>query len=200
VRYIKKSGLIVLAAVAAMAFAGTASATELTSPAGTKLALGTEVTAELVGGPVVIDGASSNYECTEAPALGKLEQQGSSVTVKGSLVEWWLGGCGSSKVSVLKKGTVELHTQEGSSNGNGTITVSGTEVTMEASTGLHCIFTTNNTDLGVFTGSKNTGGHAKVDLAGIVPRTAGRSGIFCGTSTGITGSYTITSPSYLDLD
>src|SRR5215207_4314852 len=66
--------------------------------------------------------------------------------------------------------TLELHV---SGTNEGTITSTGAEITLEAF-GCHCIFGTNATDLGKFTGSAKTGGAATLDAVATIPRTAGR--------------------------
>jgi len=193
---IKTLGLVAVTAIAAMAIAAPASATELTSPKGTTYTGNIAIENE---GEIIFDNGAASYACSGSTGEGKVEEQGSTVTAKGKIAKWTLTGCNMETV-VIKLGTVEIHTQEGSSNGNGTVTVSGTEVTTLGNSGLHCVYTTNGTSLGVLTGSNNTGGKAKLDLSGTVPRTAGKSGAFCGTSSVITGAYTVTSPSYLEVD
>lgn len=192
-RYIKTFGLLVVTAVAAMALATTASATSLTSPEGTTYT--GKITAEAAAG-IILHNGPGTYECTQSAAEGTVEQHGSSVTAVGKLSKWTLTGCNMTTI-VKKTGTVTIHTEGGSSNGSGTVTVTGSEVETIGATGT-CIYTTNETDIGVLTGSNKTGGHAVLDLSGIVPRTGGS--FFCGSGSAITGTYTITSPSKLYVD
>ena len=194
--YIKAFGLVAVVALAAMAFTATASATEVTSPAGTTYTGNIQVEATAA---IRFHTGHLAYECFTANAEGDIDQQGSTVTAKGDIDGWIFGECGSATVDVLKEGTVELHTEKGESNGNGIITVSGSEVTGEGG-GFHCVYSTNNTPIGTLTGSKTTKGKAVLDVSGAVPRTGGKSGIFCGSSSYVTGLYTVTSPSYLDVD
>lgn len=192
-RYIKMIGLTALAVVAAMALAATASATTLTSPKGELY------TGKLVAqsGEITVHGVAT-YSCGESKAEGEVAQHGASITASGPLTKWTLSQC-STHVTVLKLGTVTIHPLEGSP-GDATVTVSGTQVTSEAtSMGMSCLYETNETDLGVLTGSATTGGNAVLDInSALIPRT-GHS-IFCGSSGTLTGSYTITTPSTLYID
>jgi hypothetical protein len=184
-----------VAAIAAMALASSASATILTSPEGTTYT--GELQAEAIGALVVHNNSFSSYTCGTSTASGKVEAHGASTTVSGLLASWTLGNC-NKEVKVLKLGKIEIHTEKESSNGNGIVTASGTEVTIfDGST--DCIYTTNNTYLGVLTGSNTTGGNAKLLISSAaVPRTGGS--VFCGTSGTLTGEYKITSPSTLYID
>ena len=85
-----------------------------------------------------------------------------------------------------------------SGTNEGTITSTGAEITLEAF-GCHCIFGTNATDLGKFTGSAKTGGAATLDAVATIPRTAGRSGAFCGSTAQLTGSAEVTKPNPLNI-
>ena len=72
-------------------------------------------------------------------------------------------------------------------------------MTIESKSGLHCVFTTNNTTIGTFTGSAKTGGTAVMDISGTIPRTGGKSGVFCGGNGTWKGSYTVTNPDTLNV-
>lgn len=195
-KYIKMLSLVALAAVAAMALAGTASATTLTSPEGTTYT--GELKAEAIGSGLLFHGTGT-YGCNDSQAEGKVEQHGSGVTVLGKLTKWTLEGC-NNHVTVLKLGTITIHTEKESANGNGLVTVSGTEVTTTTtSIGMSCLYTTNETELGVLTGSNETGGNARLVIdSALIPRT-GHS-VFCGTGNELTGEYEITTPSKLYID
>jgi hypothetical protein len=189
-KYVKMLGLLAVAAAALMAFAGTASATVLTSPAGTTYT-GT-IKAESVGA-TSLHGPFTTVSCTNSTVEGTVSQHGAGVTVKGSIGKEKLTFTGCNyPVKVLKEGSLEIHATSG---GNGTVTSSGAEVTIETSI-ANCIFTTNSTDIGTFEG--NGGGHARLSInsAGI-PRT-GHS-FFCGSSGQWTGSYTVTTPGTLTV-
>ncbi|HEX5984271.1 MAG TPA: hypothetical protein VFY69_08700, partial [Solirubrobacterales bacterium] len=85
-------------------------------------------------------------------------------------------------------------------------TWSGAEITVQLHRSVfgfavttHCIYTPDNTDLGTFTGSATTKATAKLDLIGPnLPQKTTDSA--CGSSAQLTGSYTFTSPDYLDMD
>ena len=82
----------------------------------------------------------------------------------------------------------------------GTLTASGTQATVELF-GLHCIFGTENTDLGIVTGSATTGGNVTLDISARIRRIGGRSGAFCGGEfIEMTGSYKVTSPSTMNVE
>jgi hypothetical protein len=100
-------------------------------------------------------------------------------------------------MTVIANGTLEFHVTAGTPDG--TVTSSGTELTIEFF-GTHCIFKTNSTDIGRLTGATTTGAeHATIDLGGNLPRTGGRSGAFCGSNLQLTGSYRITTPTNLNV-
>jgi len=90
-------------------------------------------------------------------------------------------------VTVITKGSLEIHTRETGVTESGTLTSSGSEVTVEF-LGFHCIFKTSSTDIGTLTAN---GGNATFDIAATIPRTGGRSGAFCGSTAQWTGSYSV---------
>ncbi|HEX5527552.1 MAG TPA: hypothetical protein VFX44_10210 [Solirubrobacterales bacterium] len=203
-KYLKMLGLAAIAAAALMAFAGagTASATELTC--GSSLcAVGTTFHSVSIG-KAVLDAPFGNVEC-ESTVHGHVTDPGSpTTTAKVELTEIIWTNCGSDNVVTLAKGTLEIHTEESTpapnvSANNGTVTSTGAEVTVEH-VGTHCIFKTNGTDLGTLTGSANTGGTPKFDISATIPRSGGRSGVFCGSSAPWTGSYTIDAPMTGNVD
>jgi hypothetical protein len=217
-KYLKMLGLAAIVAGALMAFAsaGTASATELTctEPAGTKVMcpVGTKIVFASEG-HTVLDSIIGKIECNSTLS-GKTGNTGSSTeTVSGPIEVLEFTGCTTPTVHVLKKGTIEIHTQittiedsggvitevtDGAS-GNGTLTWTDAEWTVETF-GFHCVFGTTNTKIGTVTGSSTTGGNATLDISARIPRLTGRSGAFCGSSAPWTGSYKITSPVWIDVD
>ncbi len=210
-KYIKMLGLLAVAAAALMAFAGTASATTITSDTGSTPALHAEA------GETTLHGVST-ITCHNSTVAGTVAAHGSSTTAKGSISTLSFTNCtNNNHVTVLATGTgangtgeLEVHTQyttikhedgtvtkilHESSNGNGTLTSSGTKVTIQVtSLGLSCLFETNNTKIGTVTG----GEHATLDIesAGI-PR-VGHS-IFCGSNGVWTGSYKVNHPTNLTI-
>ena len=118
-----------------------------------------------------------------------------------TITVWTFSKCASFQNIVIKGGTYEIHTDtKNLHDGNGTVTSSGFELTIEGF-GLHCIYGTNNTDIGTITGSRNAGSNtAKLIIKANILRVGGRSGAFCGGSTiEWTGTYLITTPDYLDV-
>jgi hypothetical protein len=193
-KYAKMFGLAALAA-ALMAFvaAGTASATELDNATG-MVTTGSTISA-VNEGTVVLHPPIGDIECNKSLVSGKTTNTGgASETVKGNIESLTFENCNAT-VTVLKKGTLEIHS---SGSNNGTLTSSGTEVTVNY-LGFHCIFSTSSTDIGTLTGSKTTGKTATFDISATIPRTGGTSGFFCGSTAQWTGSYEITNPDTLNV-
>ncbi|HEX5526109.1 MAG TPA: hypothetical protein VFX44_02790 [Solirubrobacterales bacterium] len=208
----KRLKILVLAAIAAgalMAFAGagTASATELTCSAGVMCAAPTTIHATSEG-HVTLDSTVGNISC-ESTLGGTANTGSASETVSEGGTVSFFNCTEGAVVNVLTQGSLEIHTeytkeqdghetQKAASTGNGTLTSTGLEVTVQFR-GFHCIFKTNNTDIGTLTGSVNRGGStATIDINARIP-VIGTS-IFCGSSAPLTGSYEITTPMYLDID
>jgi hypothetical protein len=190
---LKPFGAAAVMAAALVAFAvPTASATTL------GLQTGTTISAEAEG-TTILHPPIGDIECKKSSVSGKTTNEGGATeTVKGNIEALSFTECNAT-VTVLAKGSLEVHTREATENGNGTLTSSGTEVTVEFA-GFHCIFKTSSTDIGTFTGSPVSGGNATFDIAATIPRTGGRSGAFCGSTAAWTGSYNVTSPSPLAVD
>lgn len=186
-KYVKMLGLLTVAVAGLMAFAGPASATTLTSPAGTTYTstLHIEGTVEwhLPFGITLHCGWTIG---------GKTEKHGAGVTAGGNISSMSFTGCGLNEVKVLKAGSFEVHATGG---GNGTVTWSGGEITVKnPETGISCTYTTSGTDLGTLTG----GSGATIDADSTIPRTG--DSVLCGSSGRLTGSLTITLPSFLSVD
>jgi hypothetical protein len=191
-KHLKILAVAAIAASALMAFAGTASATTLTS-GGKTVSQGTVLHSVLKAGTAAILKSSliGEVKCTESTVSGATENEGSATeTVKGAISTLDFSSCNAT-VEVLKAGSLEVHTeytkeengeekQKTTADGNGTLTSNGAEVTVEI-LGLHCIFTTSNTDIGTATGT--TEGSATFEAKSApISRTGGRSGAFCGSS------------------
>ena len=192
-KYIKMLGLAAIAAAALMAVvgAGTASATTLTDGSGNHPTFIAATSTH-----TNLHNSAINVTCTHSVAEGHPSTGGTGLTVEGPLTYLDFTNCGSWTVTVKKAGKLIVH---GSGGNHGTLTSEGAEVTLSGF-GLHCIFTTNTpTDIGTLTGSAVTKGHAVLDIAGTIARTGGNSGAFCGSSAQWTGSYTVTSPSVLNI-
>ena len=80
-------------------------------------------------------------------------------------------------------------------NANGIVTGTGQEITTVCS-GLHCIWTTNATRLGLLLG----GAVAAFAVNATIPRTGGMGGVLCGANAVWSGSYKITAPAKLSVD
>lgn len=207
-KYIKMLGLAAIAAAALMAWvgAGTASAATLTSPScvGAHCAIGTVIHAENEG-HVTLHPPIGAITCKTSTVEGVTTTTGGGVptqTVQGNVTALSFSdhakNCndGEAVVTVLQKGTLEIHSLGG---GVATLTSSGTIVTIVYK-GFHCIFSTNNTDIGKVTDSNVTKSTATFDIEATIPRTGGTSGIFCGTTAQWTGFYKITKPDPLFID
>jgi len=211
-KYLKMLGLAAVAACALLAVVGVgaASATTLTcaekTPDGThhelKLCSNTQILHAVSVGKAVLDAPFGNIECNST-THGTITNPGSASTTasgpipKGGLI---FNECGSDTVTVLKEGSLEIHTDvEGVTDFNGTVTSIGAEVTI-VHLGFHCIFGTGaGTDIGTLTGSTTTGKTATMHIKATIPRTGGSSGAFCGSSAPWTGTYDITTPDTLDV-
>jgi hypothetical protein len=206
-RYIKILGLAAVAAMALTAFlgAGSASATVLCKttpvsgvcptgwhyPEGTTIDATVDGTVRLVAGPI-------DNTCTTSTVKGKTENTGSaSETVRGSIETLTFTGC-TCPVTVIKNGSLEIHSIAGSNNG--TLTGKNSEVTVSCS-GVSCIYGTSatGTHLGTVTGSATDTGNATVDLGNLETGKGAslekKGGSFLCPSTGEwTGHYWITEP------
>jgi len=191
---LKAVGLTAIVAAALLAFAGSASATTITSPTGTTYT-GT-IKLEIEGG-LKLHGAFTTIDCTNASIEEKIEKHGAGVTAGGNISSVIVSGCNFA-VTVLKKGSMEIHAQTVGSEVNGTVTLSGSEITVATSIGS-CIFTTSGTSIGTLTGSQATGSSSTLDIgSSVIPRTAGN--FLCGSSGTLTGSFKTTTPSASWID
>jgi hypothetical protein len=187
-KYAKILGLLAIAAAALMAFAATASATEVTSPAGT-VYTGT-IVSENENGHVILHNPISKIECA-SNVTGTVSTHGAGVTAGGPITALSFTGCTNNwHVTVVSGGSLEIHASGG---GNGTLTSSG--ATVEATRfGVTCRYATNNTDIGTVT----AGEHATLDISAAIPFHSGSP--LCGSgATAWTGSYKITSPTNLSI-
>jgi hypothetical protein len=188
-RYIKMLGLLAVAAAALMAFAGTASATTITSPTGNPYT-GT-IQATTHGGHAVLHNPIAKIEC-HSTVHGHVESHGTTVTAKGLITSLTFINCTNSwHVTTNTPGTLEIHWTSGY---NGTLTSTGATVT-STRFGIECRYVTSNTHIGTLTG----GSPATLHIQGSIPFHSGSS--FCGEgATQWTGSYQVTSPSSLYID
>ena len=201
-KYLKTLGLAALALGALMALASAASATTLDCSKGVMCIAPTKIHATNEG--IVTLDAAIKIECETSTVEGHASTgtDASGETPNGAITVLTFEKCGGWTVTVIKKGTLEVHTDPNDktgTSGNGTLTSNGAEVTVEGF-GLHCIYGTNNTDIGTITGSSTTGSTATFDIGAEIERVGGRSGAFCGGKVASwTGSYLIDTPMYLDV-
>lgn len=200
-RYAKTLGLAGLAVAAMMVGVGSASATELTSPVGTKLGVGAGVKVE---GTTQLDGSVYlNCKTTMEGTISNAGGEGASVKVNLSKLTYFecheTAWANEVKVTVLAPGNLELHA---AGNGNGTLASTGARITMAWKLfgfPLHCIYVTNSTNIGTLTGSSTTKGTATLESSSLYfpqePTSAE-----CNDDSELTGSYKVTSPDYLGID
>ncbi|HET7418630.1 MAG TPA: hypothetical protein VFJ61_13490 [Solirubrobacterales bacterium] len=187
-KYAKFLALAATALAALMAFAGVASATTLTSPAGTTFT-GT-LKASSSNATLTNSSTIGTIKCAKSEVEGNVTKHGTGVTVFGDITKLTFTECtgGEPTDPVAKPGTLELHYTSGS---NGTVTSSGAEVIIHKTLVGTCVFKTNNTDIGQFTG----GTPAKLDIEGVIPQES--SNFFCPPNATWSGTYTVTSPGTL---
>lgn len=194
-KYVKMLGLAAVAAMALMAFAGSASATELYS-GGTTLGAGTTIEASVEGSANLTDTSSNPIvTCLTSSVKGTIGSAGgSSATVTGEVKKENLSfsNC-TSTVTVVENGSLEIHHIAGGKNG--TLTASGFDVIIHVF-GVECGYTAGgSTDLGTLTGS--TTGNATMDINAIVTRKTG--GFLCPSTARWIANYAVTSPTPLHV-
>jgi hypothetical protein len=192
-KYLKMFGLTTVVAIALTALTGpgAASATTLTDGNGnhpTSIIASAESSLTLRAG-------FANITCTESTLAGGPNTGGASETVKGEISTLTFSNCGSSTVTVMIKGSFEIHTI--GAGPNGTFTISGLEVKV-AQAGTSCTYQAVNAHLGTITGSAATGRFATLDFEGKLKLKIG--GFLCNKEPAWEGSYLFTSPSILNVD
>jgi hypothetical protein len=206
-RYIKMLGLAALAATALMAFIGAsgASATVLckTTPVGKSCPTGwhypketvidgsVDTSVHLVAGPI-------DVTCSISTVKGKTANTGSATeTVTGNIETLTFENC-TCPVTVIKNGSLEIHSI--GETKNGTLTGKGSEVTINCS-GISCIYGTaaTGTHLGLLTGSSSDTekatlhiGNPETGKGATLPKLGGS--FLCPSTGEWTGSYWITEP------
>ncbi len=195
-KHLKMLSLAAVAAMALMAFgAGTASATELyqlkTSAAPATLAKGTVIDASLTGSAKLESGGEVLDTCTGGTVKGKTTTAGSSTsTVSGNIEELTWTNC-TKPTTTVKNGSLEIHHISGGTSG--TVTGSGSEVTINGIFGTSCVYGTGaGTDLGTLVGATGPHSHATLAINTSVPRISG--GFLCPSTAVWNANYTVTSP------
>lgn len=187
-------GLLAVAATALMVFAATASATQVTAPAGTLYTGHVEAINE---GSITISGTATVH-CNSSLITGTVTAHGSNVTASGPVTALTFTNC-DQHVVVKATGTFEAHATSG---GNGTLTSNKATVTIEFTTifgNIHCNLETRDTDVGDFTAAPSSTSHATIHLNKQIPVEVG-SVFLCGSSATLTGSYKVQTPTGLRLD
>ncbi len=140
--------------------------------------------------------------CDESTVSGKVENAGgAATTVKGPVETLTFTKNCNCTVVVIQNGTLEVHAKD--DKGNGTLTSTGAEATVQCSSifgPVHCIYMTENDNLGTITGSTTTGGTATVDITTEVKRKETvKEGSLCDEEAIWHAKYSITTPDTLDV-
>jgi hypothetical protein len=188
-----KFATALLSIIAGLTLASSASATTLTSPLGSTYTGAFKAESQSLAMHNTSLGIT--VSCGSSTFEGTVEKHGAASTVTGKLSKVTFSLCGTSDMTVLAPGVLEIHATSG---GNGTVTWTGGEITKNVtSLGVSCSYKTNATDIGTLTGSSS--GNSILDIASsTIPRTG--DSIFCGSSSLWTGSYKFTTPSTLVVD
>jgi hypothetical protein len=196
-RYIKMLGLAVVASAALVALigAGTASATAFCQVEGSgglcpgeAYSAGQEIDAALSSGTKVkLKTEVATVECSESTIKGETSSE-EGTPLSGPVSTLSFGSC-NCEVKVLKTGTISTEWIAGTNNGTPRLT--GSEITTSCSTvfgNVHCLYKTENTDLGALTG----GSPATLDLNTEIPRLA--TSFLCSEKAHWEGNYEFTAP------
>jgi len=145
-------------------------------------------------GATTLDGIVS-VKCNVSTLEAKIANEGGATGPVESLT---FAECGANTVTVVKAGSLTI---DPTTSPDGTYTSTGAEITTLTHNILgtiHCIFATNETDIGTFTGSGTTESNATLDIdAAELPRVT--TDFACSTTSEWTGSYKVTAPTYLDI-
>lgn len=178
-KHIRTLGLLTLATSLLAVFAGTASATTLTSPEGTAYT-GT-IAAESTN--VALDGPFNTIECGESTFEGTVEAHGTAVA--GEIGSFSFSEC-NYEIVVTAGFIFTIHSIF-------KWTYDGLRIHTNTSLGK-CEFASNGSEASDFTG----GSPATLDTSMKLARTGGS--FLCGSSATWTGTYTFTTPSQLYSD
>ena len=144
---------------------------------------GTTFVAGLKSGSAILYAGFATISCEEESIKGEVTNVGGSGTnVAGTITSLSFGKCGSSTVSVLKKGNFSLSSPSG---GNGTLVLEGYEITV-ASSGTSCVYG------GSISASFTGGTMASFTTDTHVAKVSG--GFLCANPATWQGEYTVTAP------
>lgn len=196
----EKLAVLIAVAGAVMALAGSAPATELTSPGGTKLKEGNVIHfSQYVG--ITID-TVTNITCNRAIINGTITNAGgpgATVTASTNVVSF--EECGNHTVTVKNGGSLEIHKTAANT---GELRSSGAEITV-LTHGIfigtrHCIFVTNGNHIGSLRGSLHVG-HTNATLSvDSVPIGQSSTDSLCTNDAELTGTYILSSPTHVFVD
>jgi hypothetical protein len=184
-------GVAVVAALALMAFASTASATTL-KIGGTTQNTDVTIKASLATGTSAL--LTDTFKafantCTSSTVEGNDSTKTSGTVVEGPITTLDFSSCTEGNPTTDLPGTLSV--ERIGSTINGTVRSNGAKVTVPSFFGtLTC--TTSNTDIGTLTGTTDTTKHATMDINAVLSCT--------GIGTALwTGTYTVTSPTGLNI-
>jgi hypothetical protein len=193
-KYVKILGLAAMALTALMAMAGTASATDITSPKGTVYT--STIVAENEGTVTLtsVFGGFGAISCTKSLVEGKVEGHGSGKPVSGKISNLTFTGCSGGEVTspVAKPGSLDLSFVNAN---EGSLTSTSAEVIIHKTLFGTCTFTTSasGTSLGTLTTSEKLEGKtATLDIKATISSA-------CGNGTW-EGSYVVKTPDPFYLD
>jgi hypothetical protein len=180
-KHLKMLGLALVAAASLMAFAGSASAAVLTSPAGTDYTGTLESTATE---SLLLKAGFANITCTASTVSGAVKTN--TTVAEGAITTLSFSNCNAT-VDVLKNGSLKVAS-------GGAVTGSGSEVTVSA-LGTSCVY---GTGAGTSLGTLKGGTPASLTINASLPKISG--GFACASPAGWSGKYTVTQPTTLLVD
>ena len=191
------SGLVAMGVAALAMMAATASASTITSPAGTHYT--SLVRADSEGEHVRIHRFPFSVVTCEFSRIEWQVEKGIGIftTARGPVTHFSLGFC-SQSVTILKKGTIEVHKGGWGSGEYDLITWTGAELTIGGCTYRFGVKPGETVAMGALTNSSSTGATATIDMASNTIPTVTYPG--CGIGMEMTGIYEISTPDYLDVD
>ncbi|HEU5062879.1 MAG TPA: hypothetical protein VFT79_06970 [Solirubrobacterales bacterium] len=199
---LKILAFVAFAAAALMALAAGASATVITSPAGT--AFTGAVKAESIEPRVYVHYGFTELETCDSEFEWKVESHGAAVTAKGAIASFSLSNCGS-EMTLVKPGAFEVHTWGAEGSGHGSVTWTGAEITIRRFSSMHCFYKIENPSwdpehpyIANITGSKERNSTATLDVE--IRWTLVQGSLLCPKQSAWTAYFTVTSPDYLDVD
>ena len=197
-KYVKTLGLAAIAAMALMAFLGTAGASATVIECETQPPkAGCEIVLSIkIGGSASLVNTSNEEldTCTSSTVKGVVTNAGSSTTTAtGSVEELTWGSCTFS-TKTITAGKLEVHHISGSENG--TVTADGTfEITINTVFFGSCIYgVTSGTDIGVLT----AGAPGSFDANAVAEKFSG-SAFACPSTSKWTATYGVTKPKHIQI-